>query len=196
MNPWQSRCISLLAALSALMLGACDTPDDGAPSIPPDHPCPAWALAPVDVSEWAAERDGGAPVPLALALPFEAGVIAKVSQGTDQPPTHEGTLAWAVDFAVPVDTLIVAAAPGVVVLVRDDSDRHGVDASFVNDANWLVVDHGGGLFTSYVHLATDSAVVRAGDHVAAGEPLARTGLSGQLAGPHTRPPPPYLSLPL
>lgn len=74
---------------------------------------------------------------------------------------HLGT-----DFVVPVGTLIVAAARGVVRRV----DREPVGGRF------LWIDHGGGYATVYQHLS--EALVREGQEVARGEVIARSGGSG------------------
>jgi hypothetical protein len=48
----------------------------------------------------------------------------------------------------------------------------------------VVIDHGNGWETQYCHLARGSLVVKQGDQVAAGAPLARVGLSGNTEFPH------------
>ncbi|TNF24267.1 MAG: M23 family metallopeptidase [Deltaproteobacteria bacterium] len=178
----------VVSAVALVLLGAtdwgCDADVGGPPTIPADHPCPDAALAPAPPSLYVAAEASGEPVPLALALPLAPGTSARVSQGNDQLPTHLGADRWAWDFALPEESPVHAAAPGVVAYVRDDSTRFGADADYRGDANFVLVDHGGGLFTSYVHLAAASAVVAPGDPVFAGDLLARTGLSGQLTGPH------------
>lgn len=173
-----------LAAAAAALVWACDAAPGAAPPIPADHPCPAWALPPAEAASWWDLAVAGTPAPIALALPLPPGLAAPVSQGNLQGPTHEGDNAWAWDFAVPVGTPVHAAAAGVVVEVRDDSTRFGPEATYRDAANLVVVDHGGGLFTAYVHLAAGAARVAPGDAVAAGAVLSETGLSGQLTGPH------------
>lgn len=171
-----------LAILAAL--GACDDGGSGPPTIPADHPCPEWALAPTPESLYADYALSGEPIPLALALPLPPGAPVEVTQGNEQPPTHLDADAWAWDFALPEGTPVRAAAPGIVAYVRDDSTRYGTSDGYRGDANFVLVDHGGGLFTSYVHLAAGSATVAPGDPVWAGDVLATTGLSGQMTGPH------------
>ena len=175
------------AALAlALALAACDTPAAAPrdPEIPADHPCPSWALAPASASLYDDAVDALTPVPLALALPLPAGLPVTVSQGHLQLPTHLDADAFAWDFALPLGTPVHAAAPGLVAYVRDDSTAAGPDPALRGAANFVLVDHGGGLFTAYVHLAAGSATVAPGDEVAAGDVLALTGLSGQMSGPH------------
>lgn len=50
--------------------------------------------------------------------------------------------------------------------------------------NYIVIDHGDGLFSAYAHLKQDSARVRAGDRVRAGQPIAAVGNSGSSNFPH------------
>lgn len=74
---------------------------------------------------------------------------------------HLGT-----DFVVPVGTCVTAAARGRVLRVAEEP----VGGPFV----W--VDHGGGFATSYHHLS--QVLVRAGQEVARGEVIARSGGRG------------------
>lgn len=76
--------------------------------------------------------------------------------------SHNGT-----DLCVPVGTLVVAPAPGVVVRVWSEFHRGGLK---------VAIDHGGGLLTSSAHLAR--TWVRPGQRLAAGEPFARSGYAG------------------
>lgn len=76
--------------------------------------------------------------------------------------SHNGT-----DFAVPLGTVVVAAAPGVVRRVSSEFNRGGLK---------VFIDHGEGLVTTSNHLAR--ALVRAGDRVRRGQPVALSGYSG------------------
>ena len=148
-----------------------------------DGACAAW-VEPPRASLWEANFADGTPVPLRLNVPLAGGIEADVSQGNDGTFSHSGDQRWAFDFDVPEGTPVVAAAGGVVVWVVDRNETWGATEAFRNFANYVLVDHGGGLFSAYVHLAKDSALVAAGDVVDAGQPLGRTGMSGQMTGPH------------
>jgi murein DD-endopeptidase len=76
--------------------------------------------------------------------------------------SHNGT-----DFAVPVGTVVVASAPGVVVRVCSEFHRGGLK---------VIIDHGSGLITTCNHLGR--ALVEVGDHVGRGTPVALAGASG------------------
>lgn len=82
--------------------------------------------------------------------------------GTLTYDSHNGT-----DFIVPPGTVVVAAAPARVAHVRSEFHRGGLK---------VVLDHGDGLVTTSNHLAR--ALVRPGDVVRRGQPIARSGASG------------------
>lgn len=81
------------------------------------------------------------------------------------------------DLAAPAGTPIYAAAAGTVVqVVRTPNDDSGL--------NYVVVDHGGGVSTAYLHSEDDGILVEVGQHVSAGQQIATVGSSGQSTGPH------------
>jgi len=51
-----------------------------------------------------------------------------------------------------------------------------------NAGNFVVVDHGGGIFTTYSHLST--VAVQLGDRVKPGQRLGQVGRTGRVTGPH------------
>lgn len=144
------------------------------------HPCPEWARTPLESRLWGP----GEIAPIALRLPTPDGVEVSVSQGNDGDFSHVGDQRFAWDFAMPYGSPVHAAATGIAVWVEDSRIGAGPGPEWRELANFVVLDHGGGLFTSYVHLAVGSARVMPGDVVQVGEILAETGESGQLTGPH------------
>jgi murein DD-endopeptidase MepM/ murein hydrolase activator NlpD len=76
--------------------------------------------------------------------------------------SHNGT-----DFAVPPGTTVAAPAPGVVLRVSSEFHRGGLK---------VFVDHGSGIVTTCNHLGR--ALVRPGQRVGRGEPIALSGSSG------------------
>lgn len=122
--------------------------------------------------------------PLKLRLPIPDGLETLVTQGNNTAPTHTKDQRYAWDFGVPLGTPVLSAAGGVVVWVEDTQSGFGPGEEWRDLANFVVVDHGGGLFTSYVHLAAGSAVVEPGDVIESGTAVGRTGESGQMTGPH------------
>ena len=185
------RALLLVCALAFLAAGCAD--DRGffhladpapPPGVSDDHPCPERAIPPEHPSLYDAQIASGEPVGLTLLIPLAGGTPTQVNQGRSSDPTHIGDQAYAWDFAAPEGTAVLAAAPGFVVWVKDDSAAHSPDEAAAALANWIAIDHGGGLYSLYVHLAQGSAQVSPGELVAAGDHLADTGLSGQLSGPN------------
>lgn len=80
---------------------------------------------------------------------------------------HHGT-----DFATPTGTVVVSPADGQVV-------RRGWHPF---GGNYLVVDHGQGYTTRYLHL--HRFLVNRGDSVKRGQRIAQTGNTGRSTGPH------------
>lgn len=82
---------------------------------------------------------------------------------------HAGT-----DIAAPTGTPVVAPASGRVVLAAA--------APFTLEGNLLMIDHGGGLSSAFLHLSRIDVVE--GELVAAGQPLGAIGATGRATGPH------------
>jgi murein DD-endopeptidase MepM/ murein hydrolase activator NlpD len=69
---------------------------------------------------------------------------------------------------------VIAPASGVVVLAAD--------APFTLEGNLLIIDHGQGLNSAFLHLSRID--VREGEAVAQGQPIGRIGATGRVTGPH------------
>ena len=80
---------------------------------------------------------------------------------------HTGT-----DFPVPENTPVVVSNSGTVVLVHD----------LFYEGNTVIVDHGLGLFTVYLHMSRID--VHEGDQLDKGAKLGLSGASGRVTGPH------------
>ncbi len=80
---------------------------------------------------------------------------------------------YGVDVARPTGTVVVAPVSGVVTFAHDDMYFSG---------GTLVVDHGHGLSSSFIHLS--KILVEVGQEVAQGDPIAEVGASGRVTGPH------------
>lgn len=76
------------------------------------------------------------------------------------------------DIGAPTGTPAVAAASGVVVIAR-----------YSNSAgNWVVISHGNGLYTVYMHAS--QLCVTEGQYVNAGDTILLVGSTGWSTGPH------------
>lgn len=91
----------------------------------------------------------------------------RILNGTPKRP-HYG-----VDIAAPTGTPVRAPADGVVSLVHDDMFYSG---------GTLIVDHGHGITTSYLHL--HQILVKTGQTVRQGQVIAQVGATGRVTGPH------------
>jgi murein DD-endopeptidase MepM/ murein hydrolase activator NlpD len=81
--------------------------------------------------------------------------------------THQG-----LDFRVPAGTQVVATNSGKVILARP----------LFFEGNCIVLDHGQGLLTLYLHLS--EFLVDEGDQVIKGQPIGISGGTGRATGPH------------
>lgn len=79
-----------------------------------------------------------------------------------------------VDLAGGLGTTYVAPADGIVVLAADHP--------FTLEGNLLIVDHGAGLNSAFLH--SQKLLVRRGDKVKQGQPLGQIGATGRASGPH------------
>jgi murein DD-endopeptidase MepM/ murein hydrolase activator NlpD len=127
----------------------------------------------LSVRTWLGHRRADRRVPIynlfnRTPTPPEAGWSIRKTQvrdfrgGTLTYDSHNGT-----DFVLPLGTVVVAPAPARVLRVSSELNRGGLK---------VFLDHGRGLVTTSNHLAR--ALVRPGDLVARGEPIALSGYSG------------------
>lgn len=118
------------------------------------------------------------------ALPYAPGASYKVTQGYNGSYSHTGPEQYAIDWKMPVGTPVHAARDGVVVKIKDDSDKGGPDRKFENAANYILVRHADGSIANYAHLQKGGAKVVLGQKVKAGDWIALSGNSGFSTGPH------------
>ncbi len=108
-------------------------------------------------------------------IPVPQNLLQRIDKSS---PAHIGKLRNAVDFIVPPNTPVLAAADGTVTYVKDDSNVGGPDPSYWNYSNFVSIRHQNGEHTRYDHLGGNSAKVRAGQQVRAGQEIARVGMTG------------------
>ena len=143
---------------------------------------------------------------LDLPLACTLGETCLVQQYVDHDPSPAardyqcGTLSYdahnGTDFRLPslaaqrAGVEVLAAAPGVVLRLRNDMDDVAMPAggriALGNRlcGNGVVIAHRDGWQTQYCHMARGSVRVRAGQSVEAGTALGRVGLSGATVFPH------------
>ena len=84
---------------------------------------------------------------------------------------HKGT-----DMAAPMGTPFYAAESGTVIATTTDGGYHG------GAGNWIVISHGNGLVTKYMHAS--AVFVSVGDTVERGQNIGAVGSTGKSTGPH------------
>ncbi|WP_375428092.1 M23 family metallopeptidase [uncultured Sphingomonas sp.] len=80
------------------------------------------------------------------------------------------------DVALPTGAPVVAPAGGVVVLAADPA------RPFTLEGVLLIVDHGGGLSSAFLHLSRIDVAL--GERVTAGQRIGAVGATGRATGPH------------
>jgi hypothetical protein len=165
------------------------------------------ALAAIVLSAFAASAPARAQVPrpvLGLPIACQPGRDCEVQNYVDRDPgpgasdyrcqsnTYQGHNG--VDIRLPDLTAmrrgvaVLAPAAGRVVRLRDgEPDRSVRDAPFApgrDCGNAVAIDLGGGWEAMACHLKRGSLKVKVGDQVAAGQPIAQVGLSGNTEYPH------------
>jgi len=111
------------------------------------------------------EWQGSFTPPVDAAISDVFGV-ERVFNGSVQ-STHQG-----LDFRVPGGTSVAAVNRGRVILARP----------LFFEGNCVVIDHGQGLLTLYLHLSKFS--VKEGDDVSKGQAIGLSGGTGRATGPH------------
>ena len=115
-------------------------------------------------------------------LPFENGKSHLLIQGYFSAFSHKNSVA--LDFKMKRGTRVYAARGGVVVRVKENSDKGGLNKKYLRDANNIVIEHSDGSRSGYWHLQKNGALVTVGDTVTAGQVIALSGKTGYAALPH------------
>lgn len=116
------------------------------------------------------------------ALPYEEGKTFRVIQGYFSRFTHKERAA--LDFNMKRGTRICAAREGVVVRVKEDGKKGGLDKKYRADGNNIVIQHPDGSRAGYWHLQYNGALVNVGDTVKKGQVIALSGKTGYAFNPH------------
>ncbi len=105
------------------------------------------------------------PMPSGHYISSGFGYRAEVMAGS-------GTFHSGIDIPVPTGTNIIAAASGTVVATSYHWSM----------GNYVMIDHGGGVYTIYMHCS--SFITSNGAYVSQGQAIARVGSTGLATGPH------------
>jgi len=125
------------------------------------------------------------PFDFEYRLPFDYGQV-RVDQGFGGRFSHaDAQNFYAVDFAVPEGTPVLAARGGVVVQVESDFERAGLDRErYGGRANYIRILHDDGSMALYAHLKPEGVQVRVGQQVRQGQRIALSGNTGYSTAPH------------
>jgi murein DD-endopeptidase MepM/ murein hydrolase activator NlpD len=115
-------------------------------------------------------------------LPVPRDQLQRIDRSSS--PAHQGNLRNAIDLIVDKETPVLAAADGIVTFVKDDSNTGGSNPIYWSHTNFIVIMHSNGEYSRYDHLSYNSSRVKAGQHVRAGEEIARVGMTGYTYLPH------------
>ncbi len=163
-------------------------------TFPPGEVTEAFTLAPVDLSaRWeysytnyfklgsnCARHDDN----YIYDLPYLPGYKFKVTQGYNGKFSHTGANQYATDWQMPEGTLVLAARAGLVIRVKDDSNKGGGSMAYDKYNNYVLIQHDDGTLAHYCHLQKGGCLVKPGQRVAAGDAIAHSGNTGFSSGPH------------
>ncbi|HVY52566.1 MAG TPA: M23 family metallopeptidase [Devosia sp.] len=171
----------IIGALAAIgikpTLPAVDDTAEGGPLLPPVDGVEGGSLIDdANTVEAALERFKAAKAAADLApIHRPVATVSRVSSifGNRKDP-FTGRLAFhsGIDFAAPMGTIVLSAGAGTVSFVGQMSGY----------GNVVEVTHPDGLVTRYGHLS--AFLVKQGDAVSTGSPIARVGSTGRSTGPH------------
>jgi murein DD-endopeptidase MepM/ murein hydrolase activator NlpD len=115
----------------------------------------------------APEREWSGPFRAPVSAPVsDVFGIRRVFNGVTK-SVHQG-----LDYRVPPGTPVSAVNSGTVLLARP----------LYFEGNCVMIDHGQGLITLYLHLS--EIEVKEGEHIDRGQLLGRSGATGRATGPH------------
>jgi hypothetical protein len=146
------------------------------------------AVAPPGSPDYCKASSGGGGAPGSYRLPWHHGTSMWLSQDCNDAccNDHVGTDAYAWDFADGTFFDVVAARSGTVTHVKIDSTTGCASSSCASYANYIVIDHGDGTQSTYLHLLGSSLdpSVTCGAWVQQGQRLATAGSTGWASGTH------------
>ena len=90
----------------------------------------------------------------------------------------------AIDFTMDVGTPICAARDGIVLEVKEDSDKRGKTYKHQKYGNYIVIYHSDGTMANYFHIKKNGSKVKVGDKITAGQVIGLSGNTGWSSGPH------------
>ena len=115
-------------------------------------------------------------------LPYPKGISYPMVQGYYTQFTHKRRAA--VDFKMPIGSVITAARGGVVVRLKKDGQQGGIKKTNRPHANFVIIQHADSSRAGYWHIKHDGVLVNVGDTVTTGQKIALSGNTGYTYFPH------------
>lgn len=117
-------------------------------------------------------------------LPYADEVSFSVLQAYGSRLSHRGSEYYTIDFGMPEGTEVYSAREGRVVRTEDRFDVSCWRVDCDRFANFIDIRHLDGTLGRYFHLQQESVLVKVGQWVERGEPIARSGDTGYSNAPH------------
>ena len=132
-------------------------------------------------------QPGGNPDNAQYLFPLKTGAV-QVEQGYGGEYSHnDAQNRYAVDFAAPIGTQVLAARDGVVMQSEggfEDADPEEDDEGLDARANFVRILHDDGTMALYAHLQPDGVLARVGQRVRRGQVIGLSGNTGRSTAPH------------
>jgi len=116
-----------------------------------------------------------------LTLPFPEAHTYRIIQGNNTDHTHNTDWSrYAVDFDLKTNDTICAATDGYIVGLIDQYALGGKGDKWKPFSNFITLyEPKSGIYTQYVHFKQNGSLVKVGDKIFRGQPIALSGLTGQ-----------------
>jgi murein DD-endopeptidase MepM/ murein hydrolase activator NlpD len=111
-------------------------------------------------------------------LPIDEDKIIRID--IDKSLAHE-IYENSIDYVCSVGTPIKAAADGIIIDVKDVSDKGGYSRHFEKYENFIEIRHENDEYSYYGHIKKGGSLVKIGDKVKAGQMIGYSGNVGWLA---------------
>ena len=118
-------------------------------------------------------------------IPYQEGKQYSLDQGYGGKFSHfmKGKT-HALDFTMEIGTPICAARDGLILFVKENSNKGGKTFRFQEYGNYITIYHEDGTMANYFHIKKGGSKVKEGDRVKAGDVIALSGNTGWSSGPH------------